>query len=104
VQRVEDPELLDDRQRRVVPHLHRARPDPDRRRRRRDQGDHERRRRAGHARVEVVLGQPVAGVAGVLGALSQIDAAPEGLACVRAGGDGNEVEDRERGLGSAHGG
>ena len=80
VQRVEDAELLDDRQRRVVAHLHGAGADPDALGGGGDEGDDQRRRRAGDARVEVVLGDPVAAVAGGLGAPGEVDGVGEGLA------------------------
>ena len=61
--RVEQAELLDRGQRRAVAHLHRAGAEPDRRRGRRGQREHHRRARCRPPRVEVVLGEPVAGVA-----------------------------------------
>ena len=73
VERVEEAELLDDRQRGVVAHQHGARADPDALGRRRHQADDQRRSGAGHARVEVVLGHPVAAVAGGLGAPGEVD-------------------------------
>ena len=57
----------------VVAHLHGAGADPDAVGGRRHQADDERRGGAGHARVEVVLGHPVAAVAGGLGAPGQVD-------------------------------
>ena len=79
VGRVEQAELLDDRQRGAVPHLHRAGTEPYRRRGGRGQGEHHGRGRARDARVEVVLGDPVAGVAERLGLPRQVHAVAQRL-------------------------
>jgi flavin reductase (DIM6/NTAB) family NADH-FMN oxidoreductase RutF len=83
VQRIDEAELLDRGQRRPVAHLDRARPDPDRRGRGRGQREHDGRGGAGDAGVEVVLGEPVPGVAKTLRGLGEIDAVPQRL---RGGG------------------
>jgi hypothetical protein len=92
VEGVEQAELLDHRQRGVVAHEHRSRPDPDPLGGRGHQPDHQRGRGPGHSRVEVVLGHPVAAVARGLAATGQIDAVVQRLASGRAAGQRHEVE------------
>ncbi len=93
---VDEPELLDGGQRGAVAELDRAGANPDGRGRGRGEGEDDGRGRAGHARVEVVLGEPVAGVAEALGLAGKVDAVAQGLGGGAAGGDGHEVEDGER--------
>ena len=97
VQGVEQAELLDGGQRGAVPHLHRPGAEPDRRRRGGGQRQHHGRGGAGHARVEMVLGEPVAGVAEPFGLLGQVDAVAQRLGRGRAGRDRDEVQDGQRG-------
>ncbi len=93
---VEDAELLDDRERGVVPHQDCSRADPQRAGGVGDQCDEQRRRRAGDAGVEVVLGHPVAPVAGGLGSLGEIDGVGDRLTGGGPARDGNEIEDGQR--------
>jgi hypothetical protein len=79
MQRVEQPELLDRRQGRAMPELDRARAQADALGRRRDQGDQQRGGGSGDARVEVMLGEPVPGVAGLLGLAGEVDAVAQRL-------------------------
>ncbi|GAA2647080.1 hypothetical protein GCM10010425_66350 [Streptomyces spororaveus] len=95
MQRVDQAELLDRRQRGAVPELHRAGAEPDGRGRGGGQREHDRRGGPGDPRIEVVLGEPVAGIAELLGLPGEIDAVPQGLGGGGTGGDGDEVEDPE---------
>jgi hypothetical protein len=101
VQGVEQAELLDGGQGGTVPHLHRPGAEPDRGRRGRGQRQHHGRGGAGHPGVEMVLGEPVAGVAEPFGLLGQVDAVPQRLGRVRPGRDRDEVQDGQRGGGHA---
>ena len=95
VQRVDQAELLDRGQGGAVAHLDRTRSDPDRRGRGGGQGQYDGRRGAGDAGVEVVLGEPVPGVAEALGRLRQVDAVPQGLGGGRTRADRHQVENGE---------
>ncbi len=95
VQRVDQAELLYGRQRRAVPELHRAGAEPDGRGSGGGQREHDGRGGPGHPGIEVVLGEPVAGVAELLGPPGEIDAVPQGLGGGGTGRDGDEVEDPE---------
>jgi hypothetical protein len=98
VQRVKQAELLDGGQGGAVPHLHRPGAEPDRRRRGGGQRQHHGRGGAGHPRVEMVLGEPVASVAEPFGLLGQVDAVPQRLGRVRPGRDRDQIQDRQRGV------
>jgi len=69
VQGVDEAEFLHGGQRGAVTHLDRAGSDPDRRGRGGGQGQDNGRGGPGEARVEMVLGEPVPGVAEALGRL-----------------------------------
>jgi hypothetical protein len=69
VQRVEQSELLDRGQGGAMPHLHRPGAEPDRRRRGGGQSQHHGRGGAGDTGVEMMLGEPAAGVAEPFGLL-----------------------------------
>ena len=99
VQRVDQAELLDRGQRGAVAELDRAGAEPDRGGGGGGQREHHRGGGAGDAGVEVVLGEPVAGVAEALGLLGEVDAVAQRLGGGGAGGDRHEVEDGERGGG-----
>ena len=79
MQRVEQPELLDGGQRGAVPELDRAGAEPDGGGRGGGQRQHHGRGGAGHAGVEVVLGEPVAAVAEPLGLPGEVDAVAQRL-------------------------
>ena len=83
MQRVDQAELLDHRQRGAVAELHGAGADPDRRGSGGSQRQHDGGGGSGDAGVEVMLGEPVAGVAEALGLLGEVDAVPQRL-CGRA--------------------
>ncbi len=93
---VEDAELLDDGERRVVSHQDRARTDPQRAGRVGDQRDQQGGRGAGDARIEMVLGEPVALVPGGLGSLRELDRVGDRLAGGRPARNRNEIEDGQR--------
>src|SRR6185437_10541159 len=95
--RVEQTELLDGGQRGTVPHLHRAGTEPDGRGGGRGEGERDGRRGARDAGVEVVLGEPVAGVAETFGLPREVDAVAQRLGGVGPGGDRDQVEDGQRG-------
>ena len=97
VQGVEQAELLDCGQRGAVPHLHRTGAEPDRRRGFGGQGQDDRRGGAGHAGIEVMLGEPVAGVAEPFGLLGQVDAVAQRLG--RAGSGSRSGPGRGRSAG-----
>ena len=99
MQGVDEAELLDRRQRGTMAELDRARADPDGGRGGRGQREHDRRGGAGHAGVEMVLGQPVPGVAESLGLPGQVDAVAQRLAGRAARRDRDQVEHGERGGG-----
>jgi hypothetical protein len=68
----------------------------DRRGRSRGEGEDDSWRGAGGAGVEVVLGEPVAGVAEAFCVPGQVDAVAQCLGCGAAGSDGHQVEHGER--------
>ena len=96
VERVDDAELLDDRQRRVVAELHRAGPDAYVLCRPGDEAHDEGGCGPGDAGVEMVLGDPVPRVPGGFGALREVERVAQRGRRGRAGRDRDEVEDRER--------
>ncbi len=93
---VEQREVLHQRQHRAVPGLQRRGAQPDGPGPRGHQRQDDRGRDADHPGVEVVLGHPVAGVAEGLGLLGEVGAAGERLRGRAPGGDGHQVEDRQR--------
>lgn len=95
MQRVDEPELLDDRQRGAMPELHGAGADADLRGRGGRQREHDGGRGAGDAWTEVVFRDPVARVAPLLGVLGQVDAVAQRLRRAGPGTDRDEIEDRE---------
>ncbi len=95
MQGVDQAELLDRRQCGAVAELDGAGADPDGARRRGGQGQQHGGRGPGDPRVQVVLGEPVAGVAEGLRLPGEVDAVVEGVGGGGTGRDRDEVEDPE---------
>ncbi len=96
VQPGERAERLGDLQRPDVADEGRGAPDADGRGRRGDGTDDDVRRAARHPGVEVVLGEPVAGVPGALRSGGEVDRVPQGIGGRGAGRHRDEVEDGQR--------
>ncbi len=92
-------ELLGDDERRVVGKHDAARTHPDARRAGRGRGDQHGRRRRGDGRHVVVLGEPVARVAELVGAVGEREGCRDRRGARLVGAHGHEVED---GKGGAH--
>jgi hypothetical protein len=97
MQRLEHAEALGDRQRRVVWQHHAARADADALRVRREVRDQDLRGRRGHRRDVVVLGDPEAPEAQLLGVAGESCRARQRGAGGAPGGDRREVEDGQDG-------
>jgi hypothetical protein len=95
--RFEGGELLRDDEGRMVRQHHAAGADPDARRACGGGGDQHGRGGRRDSRHVVVLREPVAAVAQIIGALCQSQRGGDRLRAGLAGTDGNEVENRERG-------
>jgi hypothetical protein len=93
MQRLEHPEALGDHQRRMVWQHHAARADADALRVRRDVCDQRLGRRRRDGRDVVVLGDPEAPKAELVGASRKLDRAGERLRGALTGADRREVED-----------
>ncbi|GFJ87647.1 hypothetical protein Prum_012890 [Phytohabitans rumicis] len=96
VEGVERPKLLDHRDRGLVAELDGPGADPDPAGRRGHETDEHRGRRAGHAGREVMLGQPVPPVAGLLGLLRQVDRVTQRLRRGAAGQYWRQVQNGQR--------
>ena len=96
MERVDDPELLDDRQGRVVPELDDAGADPHTTGRAGDEADHQGGRGARHPRVEMMLGDPVPAIAQRLALPGQVDRVAKRLSRARPAGDRHQVKNRKR--------
>ena len=99
MQRLEHPEALGDRQRRVVGQHHAARADADALGARRDVRDQRLGRRRRDGRDVVVLGHPEAAEAELVGAAREVGGSRQRVGGALAGADRREIEDRKR---SAH--
>ncbi len=99
VGRLEQRELLGDHERRVVGQHHPATADPDPLGGRGEQGDDDRRVGRGHRRHVVVLGDPVALVAVLVGGAGQSHGRPDGVGGGLVGAHRHQVEDGQAGHG-----
>ena len=95
MQRGDDTGGFDDLQRRVVADDRRSGADPDARGRGGDRGEQDVRGGAGDTRIQVVLGEPVPGVAELFGALRERDARAQPVGRGLTLAERREVEDRE---------
>jgi len=93
IERGKRAELLGNHKRRVVGQHDASCPDPHGPRRGGHMADHHCSRRTRDARHVVMLGQPVAVIAGPLGRTRQIDGRGKGIGGGLALGDGREIED-----------
>ena len=96
VQRLQEGELLGDRERGVVREHDASRTDPDRPRRRREVGDQHRGRRAGDGWHVVVLGDPEAVEAELVGVPGERRRRAQGIAARHPVADHREIEHREQ--------
>jgi hypothetical protein len=92
----EGAELFGDDERRVIREHDASRSNANARGARRDVSDHHRRRRTRDAWHVVMLGEPEAVVAQLLGVACQLERIAKGARCVAAGDDWREIENRER--------
>ncbi len=92
---VDEAELLDRGQGGAVAELHGAGAEPDGGGGGGRQGQDDRRGRARHPGVEMVFGEPVAGVSEAFGLPGEVDGVAQGLGGGRAGRDRHQVQDAE---------